>query len=339
MSAMIQTGRAVALSAWEPRQLALIRRTVAKDCNDDEFEIFIGYCRALNLDPLRRQIYAFVFHKDKADKRQLTIVTAIGGLRTIAERTGNYRPDTDGPVLVYDETAKGPNNPFGLVSAAVRVFKFSHGEWFPVTETAYWEEFAPLKEVWEYDQEQGRKAPTGRFQLDTSGQWGKMGRLMLAKCAEALALRKAWPDDFSNVYVEEELDKTRFLELSATEAADEGRKQERLEKIGLGAGPHLMLTFDDLGTLEPVPVGKVYDRAMAYVTEHKDEASVITLWQQRNQASLREFWAHDKPAALDLRKKIEEAVKAAAEASTDEGDAESTEDAGRDQQVTEEAAE
>ncbi|WP_142112080.1 recombinase RecT [Bosea sp. AK1] len=64
-----------------------------------------------------------------------------------------------------------------------------------------------------------KKKPIGevRAKLDTSGQWGKMPRLMLAKVAEALALRKAWPDDFSNVYAAEEVDRSRAAEMTAWE--------------------------------------------------------------------------------------------------------------------------
>lgn len=81
-----------ALALTDDKQLALIRRTVAKDCDAAEFDLFIHVCRAVRLDPLRRQIYAFVFGKDNPKKRQMTIVTSIGGYRSIAERTGNYRP-------------------------------------------------------------------------------------------------------------------------------------------------------------------------------------------------------------------------------------------------------
>lgn len=113
------------------QEMALIRNTVAKDCNESEFDMFLHICRTVGLDPLRRQIYAFVFHKDKPDKRQLTPVVAIDGLRAIAERTGNYRPDDEPPRFEYDETVKDPNtNPLGIVSCTVKVFKYAHGEWY-----------------------------------------------------------------------------------------------------------------------------------------------------------------------------------------------------------------
>jgi hypothetical protein len=48
-------------SLYNPRDLALIRRTVASDTTDDEFALFIHWARSLRLDPLRRQVHAFVF--------------------------------------------------------------------------------------------------------------------------------------------------------------------------------------------------------------------------------------------------------------------------------------
>ena len=294
-----------ATSVYSDRQLELVRRTVAKDCNDDEFNTFVQYCVMLRLDPIRRQIYAFVYNKDKPDKRQLTIVTSIAGFRTIAARAGDYRPDGEGPVYVFDETAKSHLNPTGLVSATVKVWKHAKGEWFPIAETAHWDEFAPIKDEWDYNRQTNKREPTGRQTLDTSGQWGKMPRLMLAKCAEALAFRKGWSDDLSNVYAEEETDRQKVLDLTATEVMAENREQRLLEKFG--AHNAITFTFDDLGTLEPVSFGKVHDRVSAHLRELEGQPSAIAIWKQRNRIALREFWARDKPAALDLQKQIEKA--------------------------------
>jgi phage recombination protein Bet len=283
--------------------LALIRRTVAADCNNDEFNMFIHMARALKLDPLRRQIYAFVFSKDKPDKRRMSIITGIDGFRAIAERTGNYRPDEDEPTYEFDDALKGPNNPAGLVKASVRVWKFSHGDWHKVTASAHWDEYAPMKEEWAYDQEQGKRVPTGRSALDTSGNWGKMPRLMLAKVAEALALRKAWPDDFSNVYASEEIDRARALDVSPAEMAAQGEVSERMERIG---GPGLTVDWlVEHAPLERVPVGKFADRALAFLREHAEEPSQVLMWKSRNHHVLREFWAHQKADALEINKEIE----------------------------------
>ncbi|MGA7326342.1 MAG: recombinase RecT, partial [Rhodomicrobium sp.] len=88
---------------FTPGDIALIRRAVAASCNDDEFRTFMHLCRRTGLDPLRRQCYAFVFHKDNKEQsfRKLTLVTGIEGLRAIAARSGGYRPDENEPTYHY----------------------------------------------------------------------------------------------------------------------------------------------------------------------------------------------------------------------------------------------
>jgi len=44
--------------AWSSRQLDTIKRTVAKDTNNDEFDLFIEYCKVKGLDPFSRQAIA-----------------------------------------------------------------------------------------------------------------------------------------------------------------------------------------------------------------------------------------------------------------------------------------
>jgi RecT family len=79
---------------------------------------------------------------------------------------------------------------------------------------ARWEEFAPLKTVWVDNQ------PTDRKVLDKSGRWGDMPFLMLAKCAEAQAIRKGWPEDLRNTFVGEEIEQAA-LTLNPAQAAAE----------------------------------------------------------------------------------------------------------------------
>ncbi len=223
-----------ALTTLDGKNLDLVRRTVAKDCDAAEFDQFIHICRAVRLDPLRRQIYAFVFNKQDPKKRQMTIVTSIAGYRAIADRTGAYRP---GPTEVMtDVTMADPaTNPRGISHAIATVYKHSHGEWHEVTETAYWEEFAPLKEVWQDNQ------PTGKFALDPKKDgWRRMPRVMIEKCAEAKALRRAWPDDFAGLAMEDEIDRAMTIDATATELADMAASEKRMELIG---GPNC-ITID-----------------------------------------------------------------------------------------------
>lgn len=309
-------------------QLALIRKTVAADTNQDEFELFVHTAKHLRLDPLRRQIYAFVYNKNDAKKRKMSIITGIDGFRTIADRTGCYRPDEEEPTFEIDAAAKAPANPAGIIKATVRVWKHSHGAWHKVTASAYWEEYAPLKEGWTdtIQVDTGQKWPDGNpkmrtepkpgatrtLTLDTSGQWGKMPRVMLAKVAEALALRKAWPDDFSNVYAAEEVDRSRAQDMTAWEAAEAGATEKRLAQIG--QGQTILFQFDPTGPLEPVPLGQIADRVAEFVQKNREEVSAIGLFESRNRHALREFWGRQPGDALEVKRILEAAMKEGAAA-------------------------
>lgn len=287
------------------RELALVKRTVAADTTDDEFNIFANYCKTLGLNPLRRQIYALVYNKNDPKKRKMSIIVAIDGFRSVAARSGNYRPDDEEPRYEYADTAKSPTNPLGLVKAVVKVWQFSHGQWFPVTAAAYWDEYAPVKEEWS-EGEDGKRRPNGKKTLD--GKWPTMGRVMLAKCAEALALRKAWPEDFSNVYAPEEMDRASEDMLPA-EAAAAGAVNERMQRIG--GSKAIAVDWLDNNPIEPVQVGSFADRVIAFLDANRDEPSMIGQFEVRNRHALREFWAMSPGDALELKKIMEDRAREA----------------------------
>lgn len=159
----------------------LIKRLYCKGSTDDELNLFMHACKRTGLDPFMRQIYAI--------KRgpSMTIQTGIDGFRLIAERTGNYSPGRE-PSFTYDE--KG-----NLTSATAYIKKMTSDKtWHEVAATAYMEEY-------KVDQ----------------GLWKKMPRTMLAKCAESIALRKAFPAELSGIYTKDEMDQADSKEIQPIE--------------------------------------------------------------------------------------------------------------------------
>ncbi|WP_020476241.1 phage recombination protein Bet [Zavarzinella formosa] len=303
----------IAHRSYSASQLTLIRRTVAKDTSQDEFDLFIEICKQQGLDPFKKQIYAHVYNKDKADKRQLVIVTSIDGYRAKAQRSGDYRPAEDAVVFETDPTAKDPDsNPAGLVKAVVKVFKFGPDrQWYPVAGEARWDEFAPLEhaafdfvdtgEVWEDSGKPKKKrVPKGKRTLK-EGNWKNMPHVMLGKCAEAQALRRGWPEDMSGMYVQEELDKLT-LDMSATEAVEAYERDERLKRTA--SKDTIPAIFEMSGGLQLIPLGQFADRTLEYVGTLSDVAA-LDFWNDQNVHGLRQYWSYAPNDALELKKKME----------------------------------
>ena len=289
--------------ALRPNQLDLLRRTVAQDCSREEFDLFIEVANRYGLDPFRRQIMPLVFSKDRPEKRRMVIIVGIDGQRMIAQRCGNYRPASEPTQFVENRRKKSPTNPLGLVLARVTLHQQDNrGEWFPVVGEAYWDELAPIRDEWEEDEQTGHPKKTGRQVLDTAGNWLKMPRLMLAKCATMQALRAGWPDQFGGLYVEEEMDRAKVIDLMASEAADRAREESRL--IAIAGKDAITVSFGDWA-LENVPLGQFADRVLAWIETPGRTPSEVRHWAEANRDPLRTFWAKSPSDALELKKVIE----------------------------------
>jgi phage recombination protein Bet len=156
--------------------MALVARTVAKGCSSDELSLFGAICKRTGLDPFARQIYAI--------KRGgvMTTQVSIDGARLVAQRSGEYAGQV-GPfwcgadgVWVDVWLAKTPP-----MAAKVGVRRSSFVD--PLFAVAIWSEYA---------QTQGN-------------MWAKFPSVMLAKCAEMIALRRAFPAELSGLYSTEEM--------------------------------------------------------------------------------------------------------------------------------------
>lgn len=177
-------GQEIAIRApeWESK-IELIKRVIAKGCTNDELELFLYHAKRTGLDPLAKQIHAIKRWSSQEGRDVMSIQTGIDGFRLIADRTNKYAPGKKPDFVERDDK---------LYSATAYVMKFAGDQWHEVSAEAFWDEYVQTKK-----DKDGTPIPTA--------MWKKMPHTMLAKCAEALALRKAFPAELSGLYTFDEM--------------------------------------------------------------------------------------------------------------------------------------
>ena len=227
---------------WSQQQLAALKQIGLNNASNGDLAVFFHQAQKTGLDPFARQIYMI----ERAGR--YGIQTSIDGLRIVAQRSGEYAgqagPYWCGEDGVWKDVWINKTPPY---AAKVGVYRKGFSE--PLYAVARWDSYA----------------------VPNSPIWRKMPDVMLAKCAESLALRKAFPNDLSGLYTDEEMSQ-------ADSGQDSTVKPVRVT---------------------PEPAGPIGYEPTSLPNEEAWEEVMAELTSLNNKDSLKVFWNENK-SLLDL---------------------------------------
>lgn len=205
---------------WTPAQRAALAQIGLDKADDANLSVFLHYCQRTGMDPFTRQIYMIGRWDRNAGRLKYTIQMAIDGFRIIAQRSLQYAGQTEpqwcGPDGVWRDVWVDHTKP----PVAARIGVLRNGWPMPTYAVAHFAEFAPIRD--------GKLEP----------MWARMPANQIAKCAEAAALRKAFPNDLSGMYVPEELEKDAEFPTMERPATPEAEKVDWDAKLDEALGDY-----------------------------------------------------------------------------------------------------
>lgn len=175
------------------------------------------YCKHRQLDPLKKPVHIVpMVVEDKATGRKVmrdVIMPGIQEMRTTAARTAQYAgidPPKFGPMVEVEVQNKGKSEYRGIFMQApewceITVYRLVQGKRYGFTHIEYFEEAVARNSYGEIN-----------------SMWRKRSRGQLSKCAEAGALRKAFPEELGGEYAAEELEGQEYPEPMGLPADDHG---------------------------------------------------------------------------------------------------------------------
>jgi len=181
-SIAIKTADLPALKMDEAELMKVLRSSLYPNAKDESIKLVLGYCKAAGLDPMQKPVHIVPIY-DKNKKEMVdTIMPGIGLYRTQAARSGVYGGISEpefGPTISDKVGKKDMRYPEFCKVTAKRINP--DGSMSEFTATERWIENYAITSAKDSD-------------YSPNAMWTKRPFAQLAKCAEAQALRKAFPE-------------------------------------------------------------------------------------------------------------------------------------------------
>jgi len=201
-------------------EIDLIKRTIFIGATDDELALFFWECRRRGVHPMDRLIYPVV-RKDKTGNRRVTFQMGIDYLRAAGEETGRYVGQK--PMQYGTPIKQGEINVPEWAEAIILRKDPETGEVVEIPHRTYWKEYYPGE--------------------DLGFMWRKMPMNQLGKCAEAGALRKAFPRKLGGLYINEEMEQAEAVPFTPIK---EPKKKQTEQPQGDNAPPIATTTIKEV---------------------------------------------------------------------------------------------
>lgn len=263
--------------------------------NDPQIEVhvpaFIHMCQAKGLDPWSKE--AYLIGRGQGANRKYTMQTGIDGYRKMAASTNRFirvkdrlwtgADDDDRSYIAVDDGHGGvvmrrvwfdqwPASRGWPGSAKCTIEHYDdYGNVVETSAVADWGMYAPVYPKWVWGERRGEKVyltnDDGTPQVELNDMWEKGYSHMLAKTAEALAHRIAFPARMSGVYTHEEMHRLDQMEQARLDAENRTVRQAAYAAVTSKATARRAATpdapDDDYGPSGPIPLADVVNETVA----------------------------------------------------------------------------
>lgn len=171
-----------ALAINEQELLTVLENSLYPGAQKESIKLVIGYCKAAGLDPMQKPVHIVPIWDSKSGRMRDVVMPGVGLYRTQASRSGQYAGVSEpeyGPDVT--KTIGGQEITFPAWCRVTVKRLLANGQTAEFSASERWEENYAVK---------GGKEKS----IAPNAMWTRRPYAQLAKCAEAQALRKAFPE-------------------------------------------------------------------------------------------------------------------------------------------------